>query len=74
MDANDDKCTMDEKEDESNEDSNGIVNDQHVLTNEGGDRKNLIKKLYDYCIGMQSHSDHSGPPSEQGYIFDLFVK
>ena len=64
MDANDDECTMDDKEDELDEDSNGIVDDQPVLIGEGGDRKTFIQKLYDYCIGTQSHSDHSGPLSK----------
>ena len=65
MDVNDnDNSSMDEKEDESDEDINGIVHDQPVLTGEGGDRENLIQKLYDYCIGTQSQSNHIGPPSE----------
>ena len=64
IDMDDDNSSMDGKEDVLDEDINGIVHDQPVLIDEGGDREDLIKKLYDYCIGTQSQSNHVGPPSE----------
>ena len=54
MDANEDECIMDDIVHEEDEDSKSIVDDQPVLTSEGGGRKALLQKLYDYCIGRQS--------------------
>ena len=55
MDANmdDDNSSMDGKEDESDEDINGIVHDQPVLTCEGVTEKTWYKNYMNTALGRQ---------------------